>query len=153
MRIIHVVTLVGDNGAYGGPVGVATSQLGELAGRGHEVGLVALWRGRGAPPRTLDGVPLHARRARTCVPGQGFSGLFHFGLLPLLWRLAGRADVLHLHAGRDLVSLAALAAAVLRRRPFLAQTHGMVQPRRTAPARAFDRCFVPLLRARRRCWC
>ncbi|WP_275466974.1 glycosyltransferase [Streptomyces noursei] len=146
MRIIHVVTLVGDDGAYGGPVGVATAQLGELAGRGHEVGLVALWRGRGAPPRTVDGIPLHTRRARTCLPGQGFSGLFHFGLLPLLWRLAGRADVLHLHAGRDPVSLAALAAAVLRRRPFLAQTHGMVQPRRTVPARAFDRCFVPLLR-------
>ncbi|MEU9124872.1 glycosyltransferase [Streptomyces sp. NPDC048506] len=146
MRITHVVTLVSDDGAYGGPVSVATGQLGELAARGHDVGLVSLWRGRGAPPSTVDGVPLFARTARTLVPGQGFLGLFHPGLLPLLWRRAGRADALHLHAGRDLVSLAALAVAVLRRRPFLVQTHGMVQPRRTAVARAFDRLYVPLLR-------
>ncbi|MEU5208987.1 glycosyltransferase [Streptomyces sp. NPDC020742] len=146
MRITHVVTLVSDDGAYGGPVSVATGQLGELASRGHEVELLSLWRGRGRPPAAVDGVPLRARPARTLVPGQGFLGLFHPGLLPLLWRRAGRADVLHLHAGRDLVSLAALAVAVLRRRPFLVQTHGMVQPRRTAVARLFDRVYVPLLR-------
>ncbi|WP_037838842.1 glycosyltransferase [Streptomyces sp. NRRL S-1813] len=146
MRITHVVTLVSDDGAYGGPVSVATGQLGELAARGHEVELISLWRGRGAPPGSVDGVPLRARPARTLVPGQGFLGLFHPGLLPVLWRRAGRADALHLHAGRDLVSLAALAVAVVRRRPFVVQTHGMVQPRRSAVARLFDRVYVPLLR-------
>ncbi|MFJ9467916.1 glycosyltransferase [Streptomyces caniferus] len=146
MRITHVVTLVSDDGAYGGPVSVATGQLGELASRGHEVELISLWRGRGAPPRSVDGVPLRARPARTLIPGQGFLGLFHPGLLPVLWRSAGRAEALHLHAGRDLVSLAALAVAVVRRRPFVVQTHGMVQPRRSAVARIFDRVYVPLLR-------
>ncbi|WP_328381552.1 glycosyltransferase [Streptomyces sp. NBC_00400] len=146
MRITHVVTLVSDDGAYGGPVSVATGQLGELASRGHGVELISLWRGRGAPPRSVDGVPLRARPARTLVPGQGFLGLFHPGLLPLLWRSAGRAEALHLHTGRDLVSLAALAVAVMRRRPFVVQTHGMVQPRRSAVARIFDRVYVPLLR-------
>ncbi|PBC86861.1 MULTISPECIES: glycosyltransferase [unclassified Streptomyces] len=146
MRVTHVVTLVSDDGAYGGPVSVATGQLGELASRGHAVELVSLWRGRGALPRSVDGVPLRARPARTLVPGQGFLGLFHPGLLPLLWRSAGRAEALHLHAGRDLVSLAALAVAVVRRRPFVVQTHGMVQPRRSAVARLFDRVYVPLLR-------
>ncbi|MEU9484840.1 glycosyltransferase [Streptomyces decoyicus] len=146
MRITHVVTLVSDDGAYGGPVSVATGQLGELASRGHEVELISLWRGRGASPRTVDGVPLRARPARTLVPGQGFLGLFHPGLLPLLWRSVGRAGALHLHAGRDLVSLAALVVAVVRRRPFVVQTHGMVQPRRSAVARLFDRVYVPLLR-------
>ncbi|WP_369355442.1 glycosyltransferase [Streptomyces sp. cg2] len=146
MRITHVVTLVSEDGAYGGPVSVATGQLGELAARGHEVELVSLWRGAGPPPDTVDGVPLRARPARTLVPGQGFLGLFHPGLPRLLWRRTGHAEVLQLHAGRDLVSLAALAAAVARRRPFLAQTHGMVQPRRTASARLFDRFYVPLLR-------
>ncbi|MGX1761053.1 glycosyltransferase [Streptomyces lydicus] len=146
MRVTHVVTLVSDDGAYGGPVSVATGQLGELASRGHAVELVSLWRGRGAPPRSVDGVPLRARPARTLVPGQGFLGLFHPGLLPLLWRSVGRAEALHLHAGRDLVSLAALAVAVVRRRPFVVQTHGMVQPRGSVVARLFDRVYVPLLR-------
>ncbi|WP_240167380.1 hypothetical protein [Streptomyces noursei] len=99
MRITHVVTLVSRDGAYGGPVSVATGQLGELAARGHEVELVALWRGAGPPPDAVDGVPLRARPARTLVPGQGFLGLFHPGLLPLLWRRVGRAEVLQLHAG------------------------------------------------------
>ncbi|MFJ9614351.1 glycosyltransferase [Streptomyces noursei] len=146
MRITHVVTLVSRDGAHGGPVSVATGQLGELAARGHEVELLALWRGAGPPPGTVDGVPLRARPARTLVPGQGFLGLFHPGLLPLLWRRVGRAEVLQLHAGRGLVSLAALSVAVARHRPFLAQTHGMVRPRRTVLARLFDRLYVPLLR-------
>lgn len=149
MRIVHTVTLVGDDGAYGGPVSVATGQLAELAARGHDVTLVSLWRGRTAPPRTTDGVPLRAPRARTLVPGRGFLGLFNPRLAVTLWRRAGRADVLHVHAGRDLVSLAALAVAVLRRRPFLVQTHGMVQPRRSIVVRIFDRCYVPLLRRAR----
>ncbi|MTE22148.1 glycosyltransferase [Streptomyces sp. TRM43335] len=149
MRIVHTVTLVGDDGAYGGPVSVATGQLAELAARGHDVTLVSLWRGRAAPPRTAGGVPLRAPRARTLVPGQGFLGLFNPRLAVTLWRQTARADVLHVHAGRDLVSLAALAVAVLRRRPFVVQTHGMVQPRRSAAVRLFDRCYVPLLRRAR----
>lgn len=149
MRILHTVTLVGDDGAYGGPVSVATGQLTELAARGHETDLVSLWRGAAAPPPTVDGVPLRAHRARAFVPGQGFLGLFHPRLALTLWRLTGRADVVHVHAGRDLVSLAALAVAVLRRRPFVAQTHGMVQPRRSIAVRLFDRCYVPLLRRAR----
>jgi glycosyltransferase involved in cell wall biosynthesis len=146
-----VVTLVSDAGAYGGPVSVATSQLGELVRRGHEAGLLALWRGTGAPPRTWDGVPLRARPAHALVPGTGFLGLMHPALLRDLWRAAGRADLLHVHAGRDLVSLTALAVAALRRTPFVAQTHGMVQPRHSLIAGLFDRLYVPLLRRARCC--
>ncbi|GAB2631823.1 glycosyltransferase [Streptomyces capparidis] len=152
MKVVHVVTLVSDDGAYGGPVSVACGQLAELGARGHEVRLLSLWRGRGAPPDSVDGVPLLARRARTLVPGQGFLGLLHPRLLVDLWRSAGRADVLHVHAGRDLVSLAALAAAVLRRRRFVTQTHGMVQPRSGPVARAFDAVYAPLLRRARACF-
>lgn len=149
MRIVHVVTLVSDDGAYGGPVSVATGQLGELARRGHDVELVSLWRGAARAPERAGGVRLRSRRARTLVPGQGFLGLLH-PLLPFdLWRSVGRADIVHVHAGRDLVSLTALAAAVLRRRRFVVQTHGMVQPRTGAAARLFDRVLVPLLRRAR----
>lgn len=151
MRVTAVVTLVSDDGAYGGPVSVATGQLAELAARGHEVGLLSLWRGRGAAPAEVDGVPLRSRRARTLIPGQGFLGLLHPLLLLDLWREAGRADALHLHAGRDLVSLAALTVAAARRRRFVVQTHGMVQPRDGAVARVFDTVYVPLLRRAAAC--
>lgn len=154
MRIVHVVTLVSDDGAYGGPVSVATGQLGELARRGHRVTLVSLWRGRRrgtAPPGRADGVPLRVRRAHGLVPGRGFLGLFHPLLLRDLWREVGAADAVHVHAGRDLVSLAALAVAAARRRRPVVQTHGMVQPRRSPAARLFDAVYVPLLRRARAC--
>ncbi|MER6344506.1 glycosyltransferase [Streptomyces sp. NPDC001595] len=150
MRVVHVVTLVSDDGAYGGPTSVAAGQLEECAARGHEVTLVALWRGRRPAPARLGPVPLRSRPARRLLPGR-FTGLMHPLLALDLWRAMGRADVVHVHAGRDLVSLAALAVAVLRRKRFVAQTHGMIQPRRSAVARLFDRVYVPLLRQARGC--
>ncbi|MGY1583596.1 glycosyltransferase [Streptomyces sp. MN13] len=150
MRIVHVVTLVSDDGAYGGPTSVAAGQLEECAARGHDVTLVSLWRGRSLAPRRVGSVPLRTRPARSLLPGR-FTGLMHPLLLGDMWRAMGRADVVHIHAGRDLVSLAALAVAALRRRGFVAQTHGMVRPRRGAAVRLFDRLYVPLLRRARGC--
>ncbi|MCX4766866.1 glycosyltransferase [Streptomyces sp. NBC_01275] len=151
MRLVHVVTLVSDDGAFGGPTSVALAQLEECAARGHDVTLVSLWRGRARAARRIGAVPFVSRRAWRLVPGRGCLGLMHPLLLWDLWRAMGRADVVHLHAGRDLVSLAGLAVARLRRVDFVTQTHGMVEPRTGAVARAFDRLFVPLLRRARRC--
>ncbi|MFI8190798.1 glycosyltransferase [Streptomyces sp. NPDC085946] len=150
MRVVHVVTLVSDDGAYGGPTSVAAGQLRECAARGHDVTLVSLWRGRGPAPARLGPVPLRTRPARSLLPGR-FTGLMHPLLVRDLWRSLGGADVVHVHAGRDLVSLTALAVAVLRRKRFVVQTHGMVQPRRAAAVRLFDRLYVPLLRRARGC--
>ncbi|WP_141309611.1 glycosyltransferase [Streptomyces spinoverrucosus] len=150
MRVVHVVTLVSDDGAYGGPTSVAAGQLEECAARGHDVTLVSLWRGRGPAPARFGSVPLRTRPARSLLPGR-FTGLMHPLLVKDLWRSMGGADVVHVHAGRDLVTLTALAVAVLRRTRFVAQTHGMVQPRRSAAVRLFDRLYVPLLRRARAC--
>ncbi|MEU2713511.1 glycosyltransferase [Streptomyces sp. NPDC007205] len=151
MRVVQVVTLVSDDGTFGGPPSVALAQLQELAGRGHDVRLVSLWRGAAPAPPRIGTVPFVSRRARTLVPGQGCLGLMH-PLLPWdLWRAMGRADAVHLHVGRDLVSLAALAVARLRRVDFVVQTHGMVEPRTGVVARVFDSVYVPLLRRARRC--
>ncbi|MEU9480428.1 glycosyltransferase [Streptomyces sp. NPDC048191] len=150
MRVLHVVTLVSDDGAYGGPTSVATGQLEECVARGHEVSLVSLWRGGSRPPGRIGSVPLRTRPARRLLPGR-FTGLMHPLLVGDLWRATGKADVVHIHAGRDLVSLTALAVTVLRRKRFLTQTHGMVEPRRAAAVRLFDRLYVPLLRRARGC--
>lgn len=151
MRVVHVVTLVSDDGTFGGPPSVAVAQLREMATRGHDVRLVSLWRGGTPAPRRIDTVPFVSRPARTVVPGRGCLGLMHPLLLWDLWRAMGRADAVHLHVGRDLVSLAALALARLRRVGFVSQTHGMVEPRTGMVARVFDRVYVPLLRRARCC--
>lgn len=150
MRLVHVVTLVSEDGAYGGPTSVATGQLEECAARGHEVTLLSLWRGRSGAPAYIGSVPLRTRPARALLPGR-FTGIMHPLLVGDMWRSMGRADVVHIHAGRDLVSLTALAVAVLRRKRFFTQTHGMVEPRHRAVARLFDRLYVPLLRRARGC--
>ncbi|MFF5188086.1 glycosyltransferase [Streptomyces sp. NPDC000345] len=157
MRVVHVVTLVSDDGAFGGPTSVAAAQLEECAARGHDVTLVALWRAADGTARAPErvgatgAVPFASRPALRVVPGRGCLGLMHPLLLWDLWRAMGRADAVHLHAGRDLVSLAALAVARLRRKDFVTQTHGMVEPRTAGVARIFDRLFVPLLRGARAC--
>lgn len=151
MRVVHVVTLVSDDGAFGGPTSVAIGQLQELAARGHMVRLLSLWRGRSRAPERIGPVPLLSRPARSLIPGTGFLGLMHPLLVCDMWRAMNDADVVHIHAGRDLVSLTALAAAVLRRKRFFVQTHGMVKPRHTVAARLFDRAYVPLLHRARGC--
>lgn len=150
MRLVQVATLVSDDGAFGGPTSVAFAQLEECAARGHDVTLVSLWRGRTPASERVGTVRFVSRPARRFVPGQGCLGLMHPLLLWDLWREMGRADAVHLHVGRDLVSLAALAVARLRRKDFVAQTHGMVEPRTGSIARVFDRLYVPLL-GRARC--
>lgn len=150
MRLLHVVTLLSDDGAYGGPTSVATGQLEECAARGHQVELVALWRGASPAPARIGSVPLRTRPARSLLPGR-FTGLMHPLLVRDMWRSMRRADVVHIHAGRDLVSLTALGLAVLGGKKFLTQTHGMVEPRRRAAVRLFDRVYVPLLRRSRGC--
>ncbi|MFC4505349.1 MULTISPECIES: glycosyltransferase [Streptomyces] len=151
MRLVHVVTLVSDDGAFGGPTSVAVAQLQECAARGHDTTLVSLWRGRTGAPERIAGVRFVSRPARRLVPGRGCLGLMHPRLPLDLWRAMGRADAVHVHAGRDLVSLTALVVARLRGVGFVTQTHGMVEPRNGAVARLFDRLYVPLLRRARAC--
>ncbi|GGW44143.1 glycosyl transferase family 1 [Streptomyces lucensis JCM 4490] len=151
MRLLHVVTLVSDDGAYGGPTSVAVAQLEELAARRHDVTLTALWRGVSRAPDRLGPIRLRSRPARALLPSRGFTGVLHPLLLRDLWGAVGDADVVHVHAGRDLVSLAALAVAAARRVPYVAQTHGMVEPRTALPVRLFDLLYLPLLRRSRAC--
>lgn len=140
--ILHVVAFAG--GAFGGPTTVAVGQLRELSRRGHRVRLAAL--GTAAPA----GVPASLFRPRTFVPGQGILGACNVRLLRYLWRTVPTAEVVHIHAGRDLVSLAALVICRLRHTPYVAQTHGMIMPRSSPVARLFDIVLRPLLE-RARC--
>jgi glycosyltransferase involved in cell wall biosynthesis len=150
VRILHVVTLVDDRSSYGGPLTVAINQCRELIRRGHDASILAGWRGSGAPPTDLEGVPAHLFPVRDVVPGMRFSGLFSAAMCRWLWHEAPKLDVAHLHLARDLVPLS--AGLVLRRRavPFTTQTHGMVVPDRRPAARLLDRAMtVRVLRGAR----
>jgi len=136
MRILHVLTLVSANGAYGGPVAVAVGQTQALAALGHDVTLVAGWDGKAT--LKVPGVDVQLFRARQAMPGTGFAGLCSPSVWREVRRRAADADVVHVHLGRDMVSLPAAFIAAQSERPLVIQTHGMVRSDHRLKSRAVD---------------
>jgi glycosyltransferase involved in cell wall biosynthesis len=138
MRILHLITLVSSDGAYGGPLRVALNQAVELRRRGHDVHIAAGWQGEGRPPESLDGTPAYLFPVQRIVRSRGHAGMASLGLFRWLLSNVSRFDVVHVHAGRDLVSIGSMVAARLRRRSYVVQTHGMVAPDFRVTVRAVD---------------
>ena len=78
-------------------------------------------------------------------PPLRFSGLVSPGLTWWLLNNAGKFDLLHIHAARDLISVASLCLAFARRRPYVAQTHGMIQPDQRLLVRFVDAVALRVL--------
>ncbi|HEX3614293.1 MAG TPA: glycosyltransferase [Sporichthyaceae bacterium] len=134
MRIAHVVTYLSVDGAFGGPISVALAQAEELARRGHEVELLAGWDGRAELPESL----VHHRLFRVHRVGPGFVGLASPHLWLYLLRNRDRYDAVHIHLGRDLITLAAARLGLGGARKVVVQTHGMIMPRSRAAVRLVD---------------
>ena len=127
MRILHLVTLVSPEGAFGGPVRVASNLAAEQRARGHEVMIAAGTTGYDVPPTRLDGTALHSEPLRRVAPG-GFSGLASTRLSRWVDRAVRGADVVHAHLARDLVTLPGARSAARHGTPYVVQPHGMVMP-------------------------
>ncbi|MGB6182240.1 MAG: glycosyltransferase [Rhodococcus sp. (in: high G+C Gram-positive bacteria)] len=147
MKILHVVTLISPDGAYGGPVRVAVNQARELVDLGHDVTIAAGTRGFDVPPTHQDGVPLQLFPVRAILPGSGFAGLSSPAMLSWFLRHARDYDVVHVHLARDLVTMPMARLAQARGLPVFAQTHGMIDPTDKALATPLDAAFTrPILR-------
>ncbi|MFI5977212.1 glycosyltransferase [Streptomyces sp. NPDC051452] len=142
MRVLHAVTLHSTTHAFGGPVRVALNLCQGLRARGHDARLTALADGFERPlPEDVEGVPARLHQARRVLP-LGFSGLTSPSLLAGAHRLVRRADVVHVHLARDLVTLPLALAALRAGRPLVVQTHGMVDPSERLSARLLDAVAV-----------
>lgn len=138
MKIVHIATLISADGAYGGPVRVATNITREMASRHHEAELWGGSRGYARDTRILDGVRVRLFRARLVVPSWGFATTVAPGLIWALLTGRSRPDLLHIHLARDFVTLPAALLARLMGIPYVVQTHGMIVRKPSAFARAFD---------------
>lgn len=128
MRILHAITLLSPDGAFGGPVRVSLNQASALRTRGHSVTVAAAERGFDLPPSFQEGTPLVLRRAWRLVPHSGFAGICAPGLIKWLLRARGEFDVAHVHLARDLVLLPLTTLLMRLRIPFVIQPHGMILP-------------------------
>ncbi|MGW3655662.1 glycosyltransferase [Streptomyces sp. NPDC005151] len=142
MKVLHAVTLHSATHAFGGPVRVALNLCQGLRERGHDARLTGLADGFERPlPEAVEGVPARLHQARRVLP-LGFSGLTSPSLLAGAHRLVRRADVVHVHLARDLVTLPVALAALRAGQPLVLQTHGMVDPSERLSARLLDAVAV-----------
>jgi glycosyltransferase involved in cell wall biosynthesis len=138
MRIAQVVTYISSDGAFGGPVAAALAQSVELVRQGHSVELYAAWDGKAqvhAPGVRLRLFPVPA-------PRHGLAAILSLRLVAALRRERVSYDVVHLHFGRDLVSLSSWLAVAGRRTRLVLQPHGMVQPDARLKSRVVDAVVV-----------
>jgi glycosyltransferase involved in cell wall biosynthesis len=143
VRVLHLLTLVTPENAYGGPVTVAFNQARVLRERGHSVVVAAAQRGFGSsPPVSVDGVPVRLFPARTAVSGAGYAGLGAPGLHRWLAWHSRSADVVHVHLARDLVTLPAAVVVRWLGAPYVVQTHGMIAPSHHRLADPVDRALT-----------
>lgn len=146
MKILHVVTLISPDGAYGGPARVALNQARALRDQGHDVTIAGGTRGYTSIPTHVDSVPVHLFPVRSVVPRSGFAGMVSPGLLRWFGRHGQEYDVVHVHLARDLVTMPIARWALRRGRRTVVQTHGMIDPSTNPLARPLDAALTrPIL--------
>ena len=102
LRILHVLTLNGRNGEYGGPVRVARELCQELNSRGHKTHIFsgALLGSEPAPGSELSESYIHVK---PITKNLKVSSLWSWKLISPLKNLIRESDVIHIHFARDLV--------------------------------------------------
>lgn len=143
MRILQIVSIISDRGIFGGPASVAQEQVKSLRARGHQVDLV------GASPSMSNKSPNATRLfyAFKIAPYDNPVTYISPGLFLHVLLRGHRYAHLHVHFGRDLISLTVALAALACRRPYILQCHGMIMPDARWPVRVLDAIITrPILR-------
>ena len=125
LKVLHILTLNGDNGEYGGPVRVAREICGELARRGNQT---EIYSGalRGLEPSPSSNTVESYELVRPLTKLYKISSLWSWRFAAKLSKKLAASDIVHIHFARDLISYYALILCVLKQKPFVTQTHGMI---------------------------
>jgi glycosyltransferase involved in cell wall biosynthesis len=125
LSILHVLTLNGRNGEYGGPVRVARELCSELNSRGHATHIFSGAR-KGSEPKPKPGLAESFVLVKPISKKLSVSSLWSWKLIRPLNKLIDNADVVHIHFARDLIPFLAALLSILKKKPFVTQTHGMI---------------------------
>lgn len=137
LKIVHILTLNGRNGEYGGPVRVARELCAELNKRGHSASIFA---GSlvGAEPESMPGLTENYLIVKPILKKFTASTLWSWRLIPRIRKIIISSDIVHIHFARDLVPYLAAFLTIICRKPFVTQTHGMIVPDRRLSTQIVD---------------
>ncbi len=146
LSILHVLTLNGRNGEYGGPVRVARELCTELNSRGHTTHIFSGAR-TGSEPVPNPGLAESYVLVKPISRRLAVSSLWSWKLIKPLSKLIKSSDVIHIHFARDLIPFLAGILSILNKKPFIAQTHGMIVQDGRMSTKVIDLLFTtPLLK-------
>lgn len=141
LHILHVLTLSGKNGEYGGPNRVAREICKALDRSQFKTRIFsgAMRFSLPIPEDNLDEEYVIVSPIWNQFP---ISSLCSKKILFALWRQIRRSDLVHIHFARDLIPILAAIICRIQRKPYVTQTHGMVVPDTRKIALIIDRIFV-----------
>lgn len=147
VRVSRVVTLASATGKYGGPYDTAKRQARIVAGMGADVKLVAAHLTGDKPSEDeVAGVEFVLTPARRRLPVGEFLALVSLRTVRSLWSSIGKSDLVHISFAREAIPMVAALVCIVRRRVWIAQTHGMMTSRRSSMHSLIDSLVIPVLR-------
>jgi glycosyltransferase involved in cell wall biosynthesis len=125
LKVLHILTLNGRNGEYGGPVRVARELCTELNRRGYATHIFsgALFD---STPIPIVGLPERFVLVKPIIQNLPVSSLWSWKLIKPMHKLIKNSDLIHIHFARDLIPFLAALISIILRKPFVTQTHGMI---------------------------
>ena len=145
LSILHVLTLNGRNGEYGGPLRVAREISKEFVNRGHMVEIFSGARRGSEPIQTSPSIETFVL-VRPLLKALPLSSLWSFKVIPILWKKINKSEIIHIHFARDLIPITAAIFSLIQKKPYMAQTHGMIISDGRLSTRVIDSIFTkPLL--------
>jgi glycosyltransferase involved in cell wall biosynthesis len=151
LTVLHILTLSGRNGEYGGPVKVARELCTELEKRGIKTRIFsgAL---KGAEPIQAEGLEESFKLVKPIFTKHKVSSLWNRQLMREMFKLIRKSDIVHIHYARDLIPNLAAAICIIFRKKYVLQTHGMVIPDRRLAVKILDSLLIlPIMNHSKAC--
>jgi glycosyltransferase involved in cell wall biosynthesis len=143
-RILHVLTLNGESGIYGGPSQVAQNLCVALNKAGYEASILSGCLGSEVLDKNRLG-KFRSVQVKAIFKSQPLTTLFSMKIMSELVRQIRINDVVHIHFGRELIPVTAALVSLIFKKNYILQSHGMVKPDKRKVVRIIDRFVIRFL--------
>lgn len=145
--LLRVVTLASATGKYGGPFDTASRQVRLANEIGIEAKLIAgFLQGDHPGSNSDDGIRRQLVPTRFLLKRFGFLSVGSFQMSAQLMRAVRTSDIVHVSTARELIPMSALLFALILKKPFVVQGHGMLTSRTSLAHRVLDMLVRPIVK-------